>query len=123
MPGVLLGVSMTPMGAVEELLHPVRPNVNKPKVKRAINPQSSNRADVKRFTIPPAHGRLEFLPISSKEHHHSANWLLQVTEVLSLCGVTKGVVTSDAPLDPSASDWMIFRCAQRWQNQASRISV
>jgi len=52
MPGVLLGVKITPMDGAEEVLHPERPNVNKPKVRRAMEPKN-NRADVRRFIMPP----------------------------------------------------------------------
>jgi hypothetical protein len=33
---VLLGVNITPTAEAEEVLHPERPNVNKPKVRRAM---------------------------------------------------------------------------------------
>jgi hypothetical protein len=50
MPGVLFGVNVTPMAGVE-VLHPEKPNRNKLNVRRAIDLQS-NRADVRRFTMP-----------------------------------------------------------------------
>ena len=58
---VPLGVNLTPMeaGAEDELPQPA-----KPKVRRAINPDSKT-ATVTRFTVPPDTREFRILPISS----------------------------------------------------------
>ena len=71
---VALGVNLTPMdgGAEDELPQPA-----KPKVRRAINPDSKT-ATVTRFTVPPDTREFRILPISS----------------LGASSFTKGVTTS-----------------------------